>query len=143
MSLLTDHDLYLFNEGSHIRLYRHLGAHRHTVNGVNGMNFAVWAPNAESVSVIGAFNGWDIQSHPMQSLGQSGIWETFIPELQAGEAYKYHVISRLNGYKTDKADPFAFHAETPPHTASKTWDLDYDWSDEKWMSARRSHNSHR
>jgi 1,4-alpha-glucan branching enzyme len=143
MSLLTDHDLYLFNEGSHIRLYRHLGAHRHVVNGISGVNFAVWAPNAETVSVIGNFNGWDLNSHPMQPRGQSGIWETFIPQLQPGEPYKYHVASRFNGYKTDKADPFAFHTETPPFTASKTWNLDYDWNDEKWMAARRSHNSHR
>jgi 1,4-alpha-glucan branching enzyme len=143
MSLLTDHDLYLFNEGSHIRLYRHLGAHRHTVNGTSGVNFAVWAPNAEEVTVMGSFNGWDLRSHPMQTRGQSGIWETFVPHLQPGESYKYHVVSRFNGYKTDKADPFAFHAETPPFTASKTWDLDYDWNDEKWMAARRSHNSHR
>ena len=143
MSLLTDHDLYLFNEGSHIRLYRHLGAHRSTVNGTFGVNFAVWAPNAETVTVIGNFNGWDLNSHPMQPRGQSGIWETFIPQLQPGEPYKYHVVSRINGYKTDKADPFAFHTETPPFTASKTWELDYDWNDEKWMAARRSHNSHR
>jgi len=143
MSLLTDHDLYLFNEGSHIRLYRHLGAHRHVVNGTNGINFAVWAPNAEKVAVMGNFNNWNLNSHPMQPQGQSGIWETFIPHLQPGEPYKYHVVSRFNDYKTDKADPFAFYAETPPYTASKTWDLDYDWNDEKWMAARRSHNSHR
>src|SRR5512144_1323356 len=103
MSLLTDHVLYLFNEGS------------------NGINFAVWAPNAESVAVIGTFNNWDLNSHPMQPQGQSGIWETFIPRLQPGEPYKYHVVSRFNGYKTDKADPFAFYTETPPYTASKTW----------------------
>jgi 1,4-alpha-glucan branching enzyme len=143
MSLLTDHDLYLFNEGSHIRLYRHLGAHRHVENGIRGVNFAVWAPNAEAVTVMGNFNGWDLTSQPMQARGQSGIWERFVPHLQPGEPYKYHVISRFNGYKTDKADPFAFHTETPPYTASKTWDLDYDWNDEKWMAARRSHNSHR
>jgi len=143
MSLLTDHDLYLFNEGSHIRLYRHLGAHRHVVNGTDGINFAVWAPNAEKVAVMGNFNNWNPNSHPMQPQGQSGIWETFIPHLQPGEPYKYHVVSRFNDYKTDKADPFAFYAETPPYTASKTWDLDYDWNDEKWMAARRSHNSHR
>jgi len=143
MSLLTDQDLYLFNEGSHIRLYRHLGAHRSIVNGTSGVNFAVWAPNAETVTVIGNFNGWNLNSHPMQPRGQSGIWETFVPQLQPGEPYKYHVVSRINGYKTDKADPFAFHTETPPLTASKTWELDYDWNDDKWMAARRSHNSHR
>ena len=143
MSLLTEHDLYLFNEGSHIRLYRHLGAHRHTEDGVTGMNFAVWAPDAESVTVMGGFNGWNNQNNPMQNRGQSGIWETFVPHLPQGESYKYHVVSRLNGYKADKADPFAFHTETPPHTASKTWDLEYDWNDEQWVAERRAHNSHR
>ena len=143
MSLLTDHDLYLFNEGSHIRLYRHLGAHLQTVDGTAGVNFAVWAPDAESVSVMGTFNRWNNDSHPMHTRGQSGIWETFIPDIKKGETYKYHVVSRFNGYKVDKADPFAFHTETPPHTGSKTWSLEYDWNDEKWMTERPAHNSHR
>src|SRR4051812_27932184 len=112
MSLLTENDLYLFNEGSHIRLYRHMGAHFRRVGGETGVNFAVWAPNAESVSVIGSFNGWNPQSHPMQVRGQSGIWETFIPNIQPGESYKYHIRSQHNGYEVDKADPFAIHAET-------------------------------
>ena len=143
MSLLTEHDLYLFNEGSHIRLYRHLGAHLRTVDGTPGVNFAVWAPDAQSVSVMGTFNGWNNLSHPMQTRGQSGIWEAFIPHIQPGDTYKYHVESRFNGYKVDKADPFAFHTETPPHTGSKAWDLEYDWNDEKWMTGRPAHNSHR
>jgi 1,4-alpha-glucan branching enzyme len=143
MSLLTEHDLYLFNEGSHIRLYRHLGAHRVFRMASAASTLQVWAPDAEHVSVMGSFNGWNNQSHPMYPRGQSGIWETFIPRIQTGEAYKYHIQSRFNGYKADKADPFAFHAETPPHTASKTWDLEYDWNDEKWMADRRLYNSHR
>ncbi len=143
MSILTDNDLYLFNEGSHIRLYRHLGSHFRTVNGISGVNFGVWAPDAERVSVIGSFNGWNPLSHPMQTRGHSGIWETFIPNLQPGDAYKFHVESRHSEYRVDKADPFAVHAETPPHTASKIWNLDYDWNDEKWMSERRAYNSYR
>jgi len=143
MSLLTDNDLYLFNEGSHIRLYRHLGSHFRTENGISGVNFGVWAPDAERVSVIGGFNGWNPQSHPMQTRGSSGIWETFVPNLQIGDTYKFHVESRHGEYRVDKADPFAFHAETAPYTGSKIWNLDYDWNDEKWMSERRAYNSYR
>src|SRR5215813_12366686 len=111
MSLLTENDLYLFNEGSHIRLYRHLGSHFRTIDGTSGVNFGVWAPDAEEVSVIGSFNGWNPKSHPMHSRGQSGIWEVFIPNLRSGDSYKFHVESRHNRYRVDKADPFAFHAE--------------------------------
>src|SRR5215470_4706335 len=139
MSILTDHDLYLFNEGSHVRLYRHLGAQLRTEHGVAGVHFAVWAPNAENVYVMGDFNGWNQLQQPMYSRGQSGIWEAFVPGVQIGTSYKYHVASHVNGYRVDKADPFAFHAETPPHTASKVWNLDYEWSDQEWMSGRRSH----
>jgi 1,4-alpha-glucan branching enzyme len=141
MSLLTDHDLYLFNEGSHVQLYERLGSHTRTVDGVYGTNFAVWAPDAEAVYVLGNFNGWNKTGHRMHSRGQSGIWETFIPNLGKGSRYKYHVVSRYNGYKVDKADPFAFHTETPPHTASIVWDLDYEWGDNTWMSSRAPRNS--
>ena len=141
MSLLTDHDFYLFNEGSHVRLFERLGSHLGTVNGKAGTNFAVWAPDAEKVFVIGAFNGWNKSSHPMESRGASGIWESFVPGVGKGDAYKYHVVSRYHGYEVDKADPFAIHAETPPRTASIVWDLDYEWKDTAWMSTRASRSS--
>jgi 1,4-alpha-glucan branching enzyme len=141
MSLLTDQDLYLFNEGSHRTLFERLGAHPRTMDGVAGTNFAVWAPNAERMHVLGSFNGWDTNSHPMQSRGDSGIWEAFIPKVQPGDAYKFHVESRYHNYGVQKADPFAFHAETPPHTASIVWNLDYVWHDEKWMSSRGPRHS--
>src|SRR5262252_756394 len=118
MSLLSDHDLYLFNEGSHVRLYDRLGSHTRTANGVTGTNFAVWAPDAERVYVMGSFNGWNKESHPMQAVASSGIWEVFVPEVAKGASYKYHVVSRYHGYQVDKADPCALHAENPPRTAS-------------------------
>jgi 1,4-alpha-glucan branching enzyme len=141
MSLLNDHDLYLFNEGSHIRLYDKLGSHLVTVDGQSGANFAVWAPDAETVSVMGAFNGWNRDAHMLQPRGSSGIWETFVPGACKGHSYKYNVASRYHGHRKDKADPFAFHAETPPHTASILWDLGYEWHDEGWMHERRHRNA--
>jgi 1,4-alpha-glucan branching enzyme len=141
MSLLSDHDLYLFNEGSHVKLYERLGSHHRTVDGVEGTNFAVWAPDAQKVSVIGAFNGWNTTSNYLHARGSSGIWEGFLPQVRTGDAYKYHVVSRYHGYERDKADPFAFHAETPPRTASIVWDLDYEWHDQKWMSSRGPRNA--
>ena len=96
MSLLTEHDLYLFNEGTHIQLYERLGAHPRTVNGTAGTNFAVWAPDAQKVYVMGTFNAWNKTSHPLHPVGQSGIWETFLPDAGKGDAYKYHVVSRYN-----------------------------------------------
>src|SRR6266705_4253079 len=107
MSLLSDQDLYLFNEGTHARLYEKLGAHPRVVAGQSGTNFAVWAPDAQSVHVTGSFNGWNNWSHPMHSRGSSGIWEQFIPQVQQGNSYKYHVVSRYHNYSVDKADPFA------------------------------------
>jgi len=126
MSLLSDHDLYLFNEGSHIQLYEHLGSHMRTVDGVEGTNFAVWAPDAERVSVRGSFNGWSDSTHLLSPRGSSGIWEGFIPHVRHADIYKYHVISRYHGYRVDKADPFAFHAETSPRTGSIVWDIGYE-----------------
>ena len=131
-SLLSEDDLYLFNEGSHLKLYEKLGAH--VMDG--GVHFAVWAPDAQSVSVIGDFNGWAKGANPLQPRGVSGIWEGFIEGLMIADAYKYHIESRHMGYQVEKADPFAFHAETPPKTASKVWQLDYDWSDAEWMAHR-------
>ncbi|MGE0407405.1 MAG: alpha-amylase family glycosyl hydrolase, partial [Candidatus Korobacteraceae bacterium] len=141
ISLLTEDDLHLFNEGTHYRLYQKLGSHCVTRNGVEGTCFAVWAPNAEYVSVIGDFNGWDKGAHPLRMRGSSGIWEGFLPPVHKGAGYKYHVASRFLGYKADKADPYAVHSEQPPKTASRVWDLDYEWHDQEWMSKRRQRNS--
>src|SRR5437870_933638 len=138
---LTDSDLYLFNEGSHFRLYDKLGAHVGVVDGEAGTFFAVWAPNAERVFVMGEFNGWNKTSHALHSRAQSGAWEGFVPGLGPGSTYKYHVVSRHNGYRVDKADPFAFRAEAPPRTGSVVWDLDYHWGDEQWMAGRRTRNA--
>jgi 1,4-alpha-glucan branching enzyme len=141
MSLLTDHDLYLFNEGSHLKLYDRLGAHPRVVDGVEGTNFAVWAPDAQKVYVMGSFNGWNNRSQELYPRGQSGIWEAFVPQVRYSDAYKYHVVSRYHGYEVDKADPFAFHSETAPHTASIVWNLDYEWHDRPWMSSRAERSS--
>ena len=141
VTMLTDDDLYLFNEGNHSRLYEKLGSHCLNANGVEGTYFAVWAPDAEQVYVTGDFNGWDRASHPMRPRGQSGIWECFVPGLGKGILYKYHVRSRYNGYQVDKTDPFAFYDEVPPKTASVVWNLDYTWGDVEWMEKRRSRNS--
>src|SRR6185312_9602005 len=101
-TLLTEQDLYLFNEGSHFRLYRKLGAHPCTRNGVPGTHFGVWAPGAEQVSVIGDFNGWTKGKHLLHPRGQSGIWSAFVPGIRTGTPYKYHIGSRYNGYQVDK-----------------------------------------
>lgn len=139
-SLLSDYDVHLFNEGNHNRLYEKLGAHVATVDGKRGVYFAVWAPDAYSVSVIGEFNGWNKANHPVRRRGSSGIWEGFIPDLGPGTVYKYHVASRYQGYSVDKADPYAFESEVPPRTASIVWDLGYDWGDTAWMHSRHQHN---
>jgi 1,4-alpha-glucan branching enzyme len=135
-SPLTDDDLHLFNEGTHLRLWERLGSHPTTVDGQPGVHFAVWAPNASRVSVIGDFNDWDPDATPLAPRGVSGIWEGFVAGVGTGAAYKYRVASSDGGHVVDKADPFAVHAETPPDTASKVWDLDYEWSDDEWMASR-------
>ncbi len=141
VSLLTSDDLYLFNEGTHAHLFEKLGAHLVTAQGVPGTYFAVWAPNAERVSVIGDFNGWDPRAHPLGAKEASGIWERFVPQAGPGAVYKFHIVSRHRGYKVDKADPFAFICETPPRTGSVVWDLSYRWQDEGWMRNRAERNS--
>ena len=141
VSLLTDDDLYLFNEGNHYRLYHKLGAHVLKEPEAAGTYFAVWAPDAEQVWVTGDFNGWDKGSHPLSHRAQSGIWEGFIPGLGAGSLYKYHVASKYGAYRVDKADPFAFSCEGPPRTASIVWDLDYAWEDGDWMAGRHRANA--
>ena len=138
---LTDHDIYLFKEGNHFRLYDSLGAHLDTVDGKQGARFAVWAPNAESVSVVGDFNGWDPNANPLGIRWDgSGIWECFVPGLSSGAVYKYHLVSRVGGYTVDKGDPLAFFWEEPPRTASRVWDLAYDWGDAEWVAARAKRN---
>jgi 1,4-alpha-glucan branching enzyme len=143
--LLTDQDIYLFREGTHVRAYEKLGAHpvARRPDREQGTHFAVWAPNAASVSVVGDFNGWNPSSHPLTPRSDSsGIWEAFAPAVRAGSLYKYHIVSRHAGYTVDKSDPFAFYCETPPRTASVVWDLSYEWGDVEWMGRRGPVNSH-
>jgi len=135
-SRLTSDDLHMFNEGTHYRLYGKLGSHLIDTDSVKGASFAVWAPNAQSVSVVGEFNGWDRQASPMMPRGQSGIWETFVPGVAKGTLYKYHIQSRYNRYRVDKTDPFANATEMPPGTAAIVWDLTYQWNDSEWMQMR-------
>ncbi len=135
-TLLTDDDLFLFNEGTHLRLYEKLGSHLVTHKGVAGTYFAVWAPSAAHVGVIGDFNGWDRGSHPLRARGSSGIWEGFVPGVGSGTKYKYWVESQHAGYKAEKGDPFAVHAETPPLTASIVWDREQEWTDAPWLAKR-------
>lgn len=140
--LLTDYDIYLFKEGNHFHLYEKMGAHMVEQDGIRGVYFAVWAPNAEAVSVIGDFNDWDNNKNPLNPRwDESGIWEGFIPNIGKGTIYKYHIRSRFNNYEVDKADPFAFYSEVPPKTASVVWDLSYEWNDQEWIKNRHRHNS--
>jgi len=141
VSLLTENDIYLFNQGTHYRLYEKLGAHPLNVERRAGVYFAVWAPDAERVSVIGDFNGWNKGAHVLRPKGSSGIWEGFLVGCDAGTAYKYHVASRYQGYRADKADPFAFAGETPPRTASVVHPLEFSWGDQAWMARRQRHNA--
>jgi len=139
-TLLTEQDLWLFAEGTHTRLYEVLGAHPITVEGKAGTLFAVWAPDAEAVSVVGDFNRWDPERHRMRPHRQSGIWECFVPGVGPGALYKYHLTSR-HGPRLLKADPFAFHSEVPPRSASVVWDLAYRWGDSAWLQVRGERNA--
>ncbi len=142
VSPFTDHDIYLFKEGSHYRLYEKMGSHPMTIEDTKGTHFAVWAPNARSVSVVGDFNEWNISSHPLKVREDgSGIWEGFIPSLDQGTVYKYHIESQYHGYIVDKSDPYAAHWEVPPRTASVVWNLEYEWKDGEWMENRAANNS--
>ncbi|MDF3127656.1 1,4-alpha-glucan branching protein GlgB [Kiritimatiellaeota bacterium B1221] len=135
---IPDTDLYLIGEGTHYRTYDYMGAHAVDINGVPGVSFAVWAPCAERVSVIGNFNRWDGRTHSMQSLGGSGIWVLFIPGLGLNDLYKFEVRGQGGGIQ-HKADPYAFAGELRPRTASRVWDIHaYEWHDEQWMSARKA-----
>jgi 1,4-alpha-glucan branching enzyme len=140
VDLLTDDDLHWFNEGTHYDLWKKLGAHVLRDASTVATFFAVWAPNAEAVSVIGDFNDWDEQRHPLRPRGTSGIWLVTVPGVDAGATYKYHIVSRNNGYTVDKADPFAFRQEKSPGRASVVWELNYDWQDADWMATRGARN---
>lgn len=136
VTLLSDFDLYLFNEGSHFRIYEKLGAH--TVE--DGVYFALWAPNAKAVWVMGDFNGWQKESLPLRPRGSSGVWEGFVPGAKVGQRYKFHILG-YGDYRVDKADPVGFFHETPPGTASVIWQLNYPWGDGEWMGSRRERNA--
>jgi len=137
-SLLTPFDLHLFNEGTHSHLHDKLGAH--VSHEPEGTYFAVWAPNADSVSVIGDFNGWDKAANGLFPREQSGIWEGFIPGVRHGALYKYYIHSQATRTGMDKADPFASFSEAPPRQASIVWDLAYQWGDQGWTANRRATN---
>jgi len=139
--VLTDFDLHLIGEGSHYKQYEKLGAHIIEIDGVRGVYFAVWAPNAVSVSVIGDFNNWNAKTHRMEPAGSSGIWEAFIPGLGEGEIYKFEIASRYHGYVTQKADPFGFYFELRPKSASIVYEINgYEWGDGAWLQQRTETN---
>ncbi|HCO00330.1 MULTISPECIES: 1,4-alpha-glucan branching protein GlgB [unclassified Methylophaga] len=133
---ISDYDLYLFAEGKHWHAYRILGSHKRTVNGVQGVMFATWAPNAQRVSVVGTFNRWDGRCHPMRSRGSTGVWELFIPGLEIGELYKFEIRNYHDGSLHLKMDPYCQQAELRPGTASVIFDSNYQWQDKEWMSNR-------
>jgi 1,4-alpha-glucan branching enzyme len=138
--ILTDFDLYLLGEGTHHRAFEKLGAHRIRVGSTTGVHFAVWAPNADRVSVVGDFNGWDGRVHPMRLLAPAGVWELFLPDLADGEKYKFEIRTR-SGDLLKKTDPFGFAFEPPPQTASIVRDISgYQWADQEWVARRRELN---
>ncbi|MFS0867311.1 1,4-alpha-glucan branching protein GlgB [Microbacterium sp. 179-B 1A2 NHS] len=138
---LGEVDLHLIREGRHEQLWRVLGAHVRHYDGVSGVSFAVWAPNARAVRVVGDLNGWDGTQHAMRSLGSSGIWELFVPGIGVGSAYKFEILTAA-GHWIMKADPMARRAEVPPATASVVTDTEYTWQDDDWMSARAARSPH-
>jgi len=139
--LISSYDLHLFNEGNHTRLYEKFGAHLTEMDGKQGTYFAVWAPDAMRISVVGDFNRWNPDATPMNPKGSSGVWDCFVAGLDKGAIYKYFIRSRYHGYSVAKADPYAFHCETPPKTASIVWDTWYEWKDQQWMDAQKQKNA--
>ena len=138
---LGDIDVYLLSEGNHLNMYKVLGAHLREMDGVQGVSFAVWAPNAKRVSVVGGFNNWDGRVNPMRKNINCGVWDIFMPGLKEGEIYKYEIKTQ-NDYILTKSDPVGFYAEKRPHTASVVYNIDrYMWSDEDWMKYREEYNS--
>ena len=141
-SLFSEYDIFLFKKGEHYRLFEKLGSHLLEVEGVAGCYFAVWAPNAREVAVVGDFNGWDQRSHPLKARWDaSGIWEIFIPGVSKGQHYKYHIHSNERSYQVLKSDPYAVYCEKAPKSASTIWDLDYQWEDGSWMAERAKYNA--
>ena len=135
--LLNDNDVYLFREGTHRRLWERFGAHYRSVGGEPGVSFTVWAPAAKTASVVGDFNGWNTAAHPLQRIGKkSGAWSAFVPGVEPGALYKFHLVSKFGKLTVDKADPFARATELPPNTASVVWRDAYEWRDEAWSAAR-------
>jgi len=142
VSSITDHDIYLFKEGRHFKLYEKLGSHPMEIDGEKGVHFGVWAPNARTVSVSGDFNQWSQDAHFLEVREDgSGLWEGFIPGVEIGARYKYILRSNYNGYTVEKSDPYGRRMEEPPSTASVVWDLDYEWHDQAWMGTRRERNA--
>ena len=138
---MPEFDLHLFGEGKHWHVYQKLGAHLHEVDGVSGVQFTVWAPNAQRVSVVGDFNRWDGRCHPMRSLGSSGVWEIFIPDLKAGSLYKFEILNRHTNEILLKSDPYGQYFEFRPNTSSIVLkEKTYQWKDHQWMMQRANHN---
>ena len=144
VSRLSEMDIYLFNQGTHTKLYNKLGSHAMIHQGMAGVYFAVWAPNAAYVSVRGDFNDYSTESHPLKLReDESGIWEGFIGGVEQGLTYKYHIVSKFHNIVHDKSDPFGLYAEEPPKSASRVWNIDdYGWNDTTWMESRYKHNAH-
>ncbi len=136
--LVNDGDLYFLQEGTHMRLADALGAHLLWKDDQHGANFALWAPRAKSISVIGDFNGWIGKANPMKPKGVSGVWEAFIPGVSHGSHYKYLVESDLGNYQVEKSDPLGAFHDCSPSTESIVWNLDYQWRDEEWMASRKA-----
>ena len=143
ISRLTEDDLHLFNEGSHFHLYDKLGSHAMEHEGQTGVYFAVWAPNAESVYLMGDFNYWSKSECQLTAKGNSGIWEVFVPGIHMGICYKYHIRSKWNHFEVDKADPFAIRHEVSPKTGSVVHTSAYEWNDQAWMESRHSKAHHK
>jgi alpha-1,4-glucan:alpha-1,4-glucan 6-glycosyltransferase/4-alpha-glucanotransferase len=137
----SEEDLHLFNEGRHFRSYRHLGSHPMVVEGVVGCYFAVWAPNADRVAVVGDFNEWDGSRHPLTPRDRSGVWEGFVPGVADGATYKYRLRSRLGGDEFDKTDPMGRYFEVSPATGTRVWTSGYEWRDDEWMAGRAAYDA--
>ena len=134
--IITEYDVYLFAQGKHTRIYDKLGAHLMRIDGAAGVHFGVWAPNADRVSVVGDFNEWDGRRHPMRRLGPTGVWEIFVPGIEAGERYKFEIRSNQHGELLLKTDPYGFRFEHPPLSAGVVAKRDYVWGDAQWLVDR-------